>query len=136
MRITYTPEDGSETRVWDFSPRRVRQSEAAIIERQYGKPYEQFVPEAQAGSARALRVLMWHLMRKDHPALRFEDVPDFFMDEIQLQHSVEELREAKSNIEKAGGLDPAEREVALALIESRIVLAEAEAAAEGDSSGK
>lgn len=138
MRITYTPEDApDERRSWVWNARRVRQSDAAIIERQYGKPYEQFVAEAQGGSVRALRVLLWHLMRTQdgHATLRFEDVPDFYVDEVEVAHSADELREGLKNLQ-AASLDPAERELAESVLRGRLAVAEAEeqrAGAEADS---
>jgi len=143
MRVTYTPEGNpADRKVWTFDGRRVRQSEAAIIERQYGKPYAQFVAEAQGGSIRALRVLVWHLMRvaDGHATLRFDDVPDFYVGEVELSHSSAELREGRENLMRAA-LDPAEREQALAIVDAQIAAAEhdetiAAAQGEADDSGK
>lgn len=129
MKVTYTPEDApQDKRTWHWNTRKVRQSEAAIIERQYGKPWAQFVAEAQGGSIRALRVLVWHLMRVQdgHSALRFDDVPDFYVGEVETAHSADELREGMRNLESAAGLDPAEREYALSVARAQLAIAEAD----------
>jgi hypothetical protein len=133
MRVIYTPEDNADARrSWEFNAARVRQSEAAVIERQYGKPYQQFVAEAQSGSIRALRVLVWHLMRtaEGHALLRFDDVPDFYVGEVEVRHSLGELREGLRNIESAN-LDPSEKEMALSVMRAQIAAAELDEGAEG-----
>jgi len=135
MFVTYTPEGNAEgQRRWTFLPGRVRQSEAAAVEKAYGSNWDQFCAEAQAGSIRARRVLLWLLMRRDHPTLRLEDVPDFYTEELVVQHSADELRQVRERVEKSG-LSEAERDMALGIIDGQI--AEAEALALGpDDEGK
>lgn len=131
MLVTYKPEDNPEdVKSWVFKPGRVRQSEAAVIEKVYGQNWDQFCAEAQAGSIRARRVLLWHLMRRDHPVLRFEDVPDIYTDELLVEHSVEELRVVRERVEKSG-LSEADREMALGVIDGQIADAEAREAEAG-----
>lgn len=92
MDVTYKPEDGSVQR-WSFNSGRVRQSEAEQIEAKAGTRYEEWVLDVQSGSARARRVLLWHLIRRDHPKFRFEDTPDFYVDELVVEYDAAELRE-------------------------------------------
>ena len=79
MLVTYRPEDNADgVREWEFDPDRVRQSDAEMIEKRSGLPsWTKWVEAIQAGSASARRVLLWHLMRKEHHTLRLEDTPDF-----------------------------------------------------------
>lgn len=128
MRIIYSPE-GGDSQSWVFDGKCVRQTDAALIEKAYGKPYQQFVAEAQGGSIRALRVLIWHLLRttSGHVTYRLEDVPDFFVGEVEVKHSAAELREGRANL-LAANVDEAERGVMLAQIDGQIAVAEAEEA--------
>lgn len=132
MKVTYKPEDG-EARSWEFKPGRVRQSAAALVEKAYGKPWDQFCGEVQAGSITARRILLWHLMRGDHPVLRLEDVPDFYADEVLIEHDADELRAMIQSAETNAGIPADQRDVALGML--RAQLAEAEAAGP-ESSGK
>lgn len=101
MLVTYKPE-GQDPRSWTFEPGRTRLSEAAAVEKHYGSSWEQFAAEVQAGGARARRVLLWMLQRRDHPALRFEDVPDCYLDELVLEHTVAELLSFRTQLHQAG----------------------------------
>ncbi len=100
MHITYAPTDG-DTQEWDFNADRVLSSQAEMIERKYGETWEQFCAGVQAGNMRARRVLLWHLLRLQHPALRYEDVPDFYASEVKVQYSVAELNDIRDRIAKA-----------------------------------
>lgn len=135
MLITYTPEDNpADRKSWEFIPGRVRQSEAAMIEKRYGQNWDKFVADIQGGNMTARRVLLWHLTRREHPALKFEDTPDFYADEVVLEHTVSELQDIRARVEKAG-LPAADTETALTLIDKQISDAE-ERDDLGGSSGK
>lgn len=129
MHVTYTPEGGTPTR-WEFRPDRVRQSEAELVEKRYGngKTWEQFCAEVQAGSIRARRVLLWHLMRTDpakpHPTLRFEDTPDFYVGEVKVEHDVDELLAIRERVAQSE-IGEGEREQALAMVDADIAAARA-----------
>jgi hypothetical protein len=124
VRVVYTPEGGAE-QTWVFKPGRVRQSQAAITEKAYGKPWDMFVMEVQQGSMAARRILLWHVMRTEHPMLRLDDVPDFFADELRIEHDAEELRALLEATEKNVDSLPAEqRDVALMMLRSELIAAE------------
>ncbi len=93
----------------ELRPDRVRQSEAELIEKRYGQNWDKFRADVQSGSAKARRVLLWHLMRRDHHTLRFEDVPDFYTGELLVEHSADELTALKDRLMKAN-LPDEERE--------------------------
>lgn len=126
MLVTYTPTDG-EPQSWTWTPGRVLVSEAAIVEKVYGKSWEMFAAEVQQGSAQARRVLLWHLQRRAHPLLKFEDAPDFYADELMIEYDAAELRALRDGLASAP-LTAAEREMALASIEREIAEAEARGA--------
>lgn len=125
MKVTYTPEDG-EPQIWPFLPGRVRQSRAALIEKLYGKNWDMFVFDVQSGSMAARRVLLWHVMSVEHPTIRLEDVPDFFADEVVVEHGAAELREMLDAAEKNVESIPADqRDVALSMLRGQLEAAEA-----------
>jgi hypothetical protein len=120
--VTYAPEDG-EPQTWTWTPGRVLVSECAIVEKVYGKSWELFAAEVQQGSMQARRVLLWHLQRRAHPMLRFEDAPDFYADQLVIEYDASELRAMRDGL-ATSGLAPAEREMALAAIDREIAAAE------------
>lgn len=130
MLVTYTPE-GEKPQTWTWTPGRVKVSEAAIVEKVYGKSWEVFAAEVQQGSARARQVLLWHLHRRAHPLLKFEDAVDFYADELTIEYDAGELRAMRDGLASAG-LTGAEQEIAAAALDREIAEAEAKGAvAEG-----
>lgn len=129
MLVTFSPEDG-DPQTWTWTPGRVLVSEAAIAEKVYGKSWEMFAAEVQQGSAAARRVLLWHLQRRAHPMLRFEDAPDFYADQLVIEYDAAELRAMRDGVESAG-LPAADRDIALAALDREIASAEERGAAEG-----
>ena len=118
MRVTYAPEGGAE-QVWDFDPKRVRASEAEAIERRAGESWDAWLLNVQSGQMRARRVLLWHLMRRDHPTLRYEDTPDFFAGEVVVEHTRAELEEIRERAVRAK-LPPDQREQVLSALDMAI----------------
>lgn len=114
MRVTYTPEDGDQ-QDWEWDPDRVRQSHAELVEKRYGRPWELFVVDVQAGNAKARRVLLWHLMCRQHHTLRYEDTPDFYMGELKVEHSLDELTEIRDRTLKANMPEDERQELLTAL---------------------
>lgn len=100
MIVNYAPADG-EASEWEFRPRDVPASKAEMIERRAGLRFEEWANEVIAGSAKARRVLLWHLLTLKHPAVRFEDVPDFAYGELTVSHDLSELLVMRSKIEGA-----------------------------------
>lgn len=117
MKVTYTT--GDEPRTWDFDPAEVPQSQAEIIEKRYGQLWDQFLSDVRQGSARARRVLLWHLLRQEHHTLRFEDTPDFKMGQVKVEHSVAELLLVRDRVAKAN-LDADEKDGILAALDVEI----------------
>lgn len=92
MDVTFDPEDGSEIRTWPFDPDDVLRSEATAIERAYGESWEQWINALRIKNARARTVLLWHLLKQDHPKLKFDDTPDFRMRQMTVEMSSAELK--------------------------------------------
>lgn len=100
MDVTYDPEDGSPVRTWTFDPDDLLRSEAQAIEKAYGGPWEQFINSLRVKDAKARTVLMWHLLKQDHPKLKFDDTPDFRMRQMVVEQSSAELRAVYEEIGK------------------------------------
>lgn len=98
MDVTYTPEGGAP-QSWSFVAGRVPMSEAERIEAHAGCTWDEWITRLQSGAARARRVLLWHLMRRQHPSMRYEDTPDFMMSELVLEYDAAELQRMLDNID-------------------------------------
>lgn len=118
MRIAYTPKSAADgdAQTWIFEPGRIRASEAEQIEKRYGGRWEDFLADVKGGSMRARRVLLWHLLRTAHPGLKFEDVPDFYADELVCTYSYAELAAMRDRVLKAN-LDQDTREQVLTALD-------------------
>lgn len=118
MRVTYTPENKADgdPHDWLFDAKRVRSTEVERIEDLFGQTWPAFVGAVQAQGAKALRLLLWHLMRRDHPDqnIKIGDIPDFFIGEIELEASSSEIRDAMKKIETSSQFTGEERVQALA----------------------
>ncbi|MDM4722747.1 hypothetical protein QTQ03_25275 [Micromonospora sp. WMMA1363] len=122
MWVTYRPEDQPDEaeQRWEFNSERVRTSEAEIIEKRYGANWDTWRNDVRSGSAKARRVLLWHLLRREHPRLRYEDTPDFLMAELLVEHSVAELLELRDRLAKAKVDDESMREQMAAALDIEI----------------
>lgn len=118
MKITYTagPDD---VQSWDFDPDDVTQSQAEMVEKRYGQNWDTFLIDVRQGSARARKVLLWHLLRQTHHTLRIEDVPDFRMGDLKVEHSLDELLHIRDRVFKAN-LAQDEKEGILAALDLEI----------------
>lgn len=104
MHVTYAPEGGDQ-QSWDWDPKRVRVSEQVIVEKQYGDSWSTFVQGALSGQAAARRVLLWHLIRRDHPAHQLRDTPDFMGFELVVTQSFAEITETYAAWIESGGAE-------------------------------
>lgn len=132
MFVTYKPESG-DVRKWTFDPGRVRASKAEMIEKRFGETWDQWRVAVQTGNIKARRVLLWHLLTIDHPTFRWEDTPDFYADELEIEYSVAELNEVRERVAKAN-LSAEEKEAFFAVFDTE--LTEAMAREEVEAEGK
>lgn len=130
MQVIYRPEDGDEQR-WEFDFKRVRRSEAIIVEKAYGanRTWGQFAMAAMQDSAEALTLLLWMLMRRTHSKLKLEDVPDFYLEEVEIDFGAEEWRLMRDEAAKSKDPDAPQ---ALAVIEQKLAEAESREQAAGE----
>ncbi len=113
MIITYKPKGQAEKK-WVFDPEDVPQSAAELIERRFGADasYEAWLMALRKGGARAQRVLLWWLLYRDHPNMRFEDV-DPTRRELDVEFTKSEIAEMITNVERNKRMDPQEKQETL-----------------------
>ena len=87
-RITVTI--GDET-FPDWSPDRLTFGEADMIERTFGGSMGEWGDALARGSAGALKVLAFSLMRRRNPALRIKDLDDLTIGDVQITSEDDEL---------------------------------------------
>jgi hypothetical protein len=114
MLVTYAPA-AADVQRWEFDPDRVRASEAELIEKRAGMSYDVWRADVLKGSIRARRVLLWHLIRRVHNALRYEDTPDFLTGELRVEFSVAELLGMRDRLGKAKLPDDEREQITTAL---------------------
>ena len=119
MRVTYSPENGSP-QSWAYEPKRVRQSEAEMIEKRAGMSWDEFNKSLMTGGARARKALLWHCLRRDHPVLRWEDVPDFAMAEVQVELDHAELVAVRAAVASSTDTDDETKTTVLAAIDAQL----------------
>jgi hypothetical protein len=93
MDVTFDPEDGSEPRTWVFDTEDLLKSEAKLIEKAYGSSLEEWMNLLRIRNIKAREVLLWHLLCREHPKLKFEDTPDFRMRQLKVEMSSAELKD-------------------------------------------
>lgn len=90
----YGPGDG-EKREWIWKPRDAPSFEAEALEDASGWDFPEFLQRFIAGSTRARRALLWVLLRREHPGLRFEQV-SFTMGELADEYDDDEIAAARA----------------------------------------
>lgn len=131
MFVTYTPEDG-DRQEWVWDPTRIRATEAQVMLREFGTPsWDLFEKCIKMNDPNARRVLLWHLIRRDHPMMKFADTPDFFLDEMTVELSSTELARMIDEARNSGA-SPDQKAAAIASFEKELEEANRrEAAVEG-----
>lgn len=120
MLVKYAPEEHPDRhQSWDFNPERVRQSRAEMIEKRFGGRYSEWVDGVQKADSRARRVLLWHLMNLDHPQLKLEDVPDFYMGELEVDYALADLQKLRRQVAESS-MDDATKETTLERLDLEI----------------
>jgi hypothetical protein len=71
--VRYAPE-GAEPQQWKFSPGGLESLEAEAIEDATGWSYYEFGQRILNGSAKAQRAILWTMLRRAQPQLRFDEV--------------------------------------------------------------
>ena len=126
MIVKYTPHDEGrgEARTWTFNPRReIPASVCIVIEKQSGMKFGDWIDACMNDDITAGRVLLWHLLKRENPPLRFDDTPDFFPDELVVEADAAELEMLREKVASAPlrrGVDETERQRVLEAIEAEL----------------
>lgn len=108
MQFIYKPE-GADPKTWEFKPTKMLSVEAEAIEDVTGWTYTEFGEKFMAGSTKAYHALLWVLLRRSTPGLKYDAV-QFAMDEISIDYSDEEKRALVAAMREAGdSLDEEQR---------------------------
>ena len=79
-----------------FDSNRFMLSEARAIEKVCGCTFQQWSDNLQSGSMEALAALVWIVMKRSDPELRFSDV-DFALDSVEIEDDDADPLEDTSN---------------------------------------
>lgn len=90
MKITIRGAD------YDIDPANLTLGEAKRIESVTGKTFSQWGAELAAGSVGALQALIWTLMRRSDPELRFDQVDDIAFGEVVMEEPEPEKKPARA----------------------------------------
>lgn len=93
MQVEWDPENGEEKQTWQFDPQDVHRKDAALIEKYYDGSWDQWIQGLRIGEIGARAVLLWYMLKLIHPKIRFDDVPDFRVRQLNVQMGVAELKE-------------------------------------------
>lgn len=136
MYLTYRPEGSTEPRRWHIQLGRLRVFDTEAIEKATGMDYgSDFKQRLLQGNVRARRALLWIMLRREHPTLKYADV-DFADDELLLEQDRDELAATRAEIAASTELAEANRAALLAVIDQQLATApEAPGKAPSPSSG-
>lgn len=120
MRLVYKPEGQEEPQRWTVALGKFRSLEVEHIEKltgwDYGSDYQMRLLK---GNMLARRALLFTLLRREHPHLKFTDV-DFAADEAELEFDVAELRDFRKAAESSKAVSELEREAVLEELDRQI----------------
>jgi len=112
--VTYA-RSGGETQKWDYKPGDVLSAEAETLERITDKTFDEINTGLLRGAVWARRGVLWMLMKRDNPSLKYADV-QFKSGEVQVDWSTDERAEMRKAIEANTDLTEDERELAIAAL--------------------
>ncbi|WFF07257.1 hypothetical protein O7622_01250 [Micromonospora sp. WMMD1076] len=121
MFLVYRPEGGEEQR-WEYRPGRLRVMEMEAIEQHTGLAYAtDFKAQLLKGQTSARRALLWTMLRRQHPTLKYADV-DFYDDELLLERTKSEIEAEIAEVERLpdGDLSPEDRMLTLAVLRQQL----------------
>lgn len=97
MQFVYKPE-GAEPRKWPFDPNKLMSPEVEAIERHTGYAFGEWIDQVGRGSFRAIHGLLYVLLKRTHPTLKWDEV-QFCIEDIDFEMSAEEMRDARKALE-------------------------------------
>jgi hypothetical protein len=110
--LVYQPDGSDEPTRWPYNPRKLMSAEREAIERRTGMTFAEFTAAVLKGSSVARRALLWVMLKRDHPTLKYDTV-DFAWDELKLEYSKQEYDQLIENAGDAPQLSGDERTAVL-----------------------
>lgn len=114
MIVTYSPA-GEMAQRWSYKAAELPSSEAEDIEEAVGLTFDEWQQRLLRGAARARRALLWVLLKRDQPGLKFAEL-SFSMGELEVEFDQEEKQRIRSEAEKSTELTEEERQQLLTLL--------------------
>jgi hypothetical protein len=114
-QFVYKPE-GATPKKWDFDPSKLMSPEAIAIERLTGMTFGEWQDALSRGSMLALQALLYVLLKRETPTLKFDDV-QFCNDDVDVELTDEEAAEEVRDLEAKESLTDQEQAVLDALRE-------------------
>lgn len=112
MLITYAPDEGDKQE-WQFKGRTLMATEAEAIEKVTGIDWGEFSGRLMAGSPTAKRGLLWALLKREEPTLRFSAC-DFPIGSVEVELDEEEKADLRAAVRRSPSLTEEQRREALA----------------------
>ena len=126
MYLVYQPEGTEEPQRFLYKPQKLMSAEREALERRSAMDFSDFTKGVLNGNAICRRALLWVMLKRQHPTLKFEDV-DFAWDELKLEYSKQEYELMREQMLAKGNVDPEQLEQ----LDAEIVTAIDEQANEG-----
>ncbi|MER6331863.1 hypothetical protein ABT298_21515 [Streptomyces sp. NPDC001034] len=113
--------DGAEPQRFLYKPQKLMSAEREALERRSRMDFADFTKGVLNGNAVCRRALLWVMLKREHPTLKYEDV-DFAWDELRLEYSRQEYELMRDQLIESGNADPDQieqlnREIATAIDE-------------------
>lgn len=99
MIVTYTPE-GEEVRRWEFDAADLTAGEAEDVEEALGIPFDDWQYNLHRGYAKARRGLLWLMLRREQPDLRFDALREIRLGDLAVEYSREEEDRVLAQLER------------------------------------
>jgi len=103
MFLVYKPSDGDEQRL-KYNPNKMLSPEMEAIERATGRGWSEFSTAVVEGNALCRRALLWVMLKRQHPTLKFADV-SFTWEEVSLEYSRQEYEAMIEHVRTTGSGD-------------------------------
>lgn len=123
MLVEYTPDGQTEPTTWTYTRNKVMSKRGEMIERVYGDTFERWNVALVQGSARARRVLLWHLIGMEHPRLKYADLDDYRTDQLVLRFDSSELKGMRDNVGSDKKMSEDERDAMTGYLHAEYVAA-------------
>lgn len=99
MQFTYKPE-GADPKSWEFRPERMLSPECIEIEKRTGWDYSEWLDRFKRANMQAIQAYLFVMLKREFHTLRFEDMPEFCIDDISFEPSADELSDVRATLEE------------------------------------